>query len=70
MSNTLTRNCFGPVKRADAYSAIDSERDFQDSFVLGTIADGGRGYYPTHTRGVHPDDRPVCRRSAHELDTS
>ncbi len=32
--------------RADAYAAIDSERDFQDNFVL-----PDRRYYQTHTLG-------------------
>jgi hypothetical protein len=32
--------------RVEAYKAIDSERDYQDSFVL-----PGREYYQTHTLG-------------------
>jgi len=34
------------TSRSDAYKAIDSERDFQDSFVLPE-----RQYYQTHTLG-------------------
>lgn len=43
---TMTRDTFGPVPRADVYAAIDSERDYQDNFVIPT-----RDYYPTHTLG-------------------
>lgn len=35
-----------PTLRVDVYKAIDSERDYQDSFVLPE-----RGYYRTHTLG-------------------
>lgn len=34
--------------RAEAYKAVDSERDFQDNFVLPE-----RRYYQTHTLGEH-----------------
>lgn len=42
----MERETFGPVARSEVYAAIDSERDFQDKFVIPE-----RGYYPTHTLG-------------------
>lgn len=42
----FNRETFGPVHRKEVYEAIDSERDYQDKFVI-----PDRGYYPTHTLG-------------------
>lgn len=42
----MERETFGPVPRSDVYKAIDSEREYQEHFVI-----PDRGYYPTHTLG-------------------
>ena len=46
MSTKMERDTFGPVARKLVYEAIDSERSYQDNFVLPE-----RDYHSTHTLG-------------------